>query len=105
VAQVKDAQPARGQLLTQQYGCIGCHNLDPDVQMTGPTWNNIGALAGARVKGQSAVDYLYTSIVAPNAYIVEGYPANIMAQTYGQMLAQQDIVDIIGYLLSQKTEQ
>jgi hypothetical protein len=44
--------------------------------------------------------YLYTSITNPNAYIVEGYQPNVMIQTYGQTLSDQDLADILAYLLT-----
>lgn len=48
------------------------------------------------------VDYLHTSIVDPNAYIVPGFPENLMPQVYGEILSEQDIDDLIAYLLTLK---
>ena len=98
------ADPARGQQLTLQNACIGCHNLDPNVQMAGPTWANIANTAATRVAGESAEEYLYNSIVHPNDYLVEGYMAGVMLQNYGDTLSDQDIADIMAYLLTLQGE-
>ena len=45
--------------------------------------------------------YLYNSIVHPNDYVVEGYPAGVMLQIFGNLPAQ-DIADLISFLLTQK---
>ena len=47
------ANPENGQALSFRYGCVGCHNLDPDLQMTGPTWHNAGDIAANRQPGVS----------------------------------------------------
>jgi hypothetical protein len=63
---------------------------------------NIGAEAGSRVSGQSAADYLRSSIVEPQAYVVEGFSAGIMPATYVDVLTEQQINDLVAYLLSLK---
>ena len=66
----------------------------------GPTWQGLAVTAAGRVPGQAAEDYLYTSIVRPNAYVVPGYQPNVMVQTYGQTLASNELADIVKYLLT-----
>ena len=104
LAAMTDADPARGEQLTLTNGCIGCHALNPNQVMAGPTWHNVGATAATRVEGESAALYLYNSIFHPNDYVVEGYMPNIMLQIYEQTLNDQDIADIIAYLLSLQDE-
>lgn len=94
------ADPTRGQELTTRYGCIGCHVVDPNVKMAGPTWHNLATVAATRVEGQSAALYLYHSIANPNDYLVEGYPAGLMVQTFSSTLSDQEMADILVYLLS-----
>ncbi len=93
------ADPANGKNLAATNGCIGCHATDPSVQMTGPTWHNIGDTAVARVAGESPAYYLYTSIVAPRSYNVPNYPNNVMPETYAG-LPPEDLADLVAYLLS-----
>jgi len=104
LAAMADADPARGEQLTLTNGCIGCHALNPNQVMAGPTWHNVGATAATRVEGESAALYLYNSIFHPNDYVVEGYMPNIMLQIYEQTLSDQDVADIISYLLSLQGE-
>ena len=99
-AAMADADPGRGEQLTLQNGCTGCHSLDPDATMVGPTWHNLAETAANRIEGQSAAEYLYHSITDPNAYVVEGFPPNVMPQNYADILSDQDLADLITYLLN-----
>jgi cytochrome c553 len=94
------ADPARGQELTVRNGCIGCHAVDPAVKMAGPTWHNLATTAATRVAGQSTGLYLYHSVANPNDYVVEGYPAGLMIQTFAATLSDQEMADILAYLLT-----
>ena len=85
LAAMADADPARGEQLTLTNGCIGCHALNPNQVMAGPTWHNVGATA-ATCRGRIGCAYLYNSIFHPNDYVVEGYMPNIMLQIYEQTL-------------------
>jgi cytochrome c2 len=98
---VSSGDAARGEQLALQNGCVGCHNLDPNVTMTGPTWYNIGNVAVSREPGVSPAAYLDHSIVNPGEYVVPNYPDNIMPKTYGEILSVQDQGDLIAYLLQQ----
>ena len=100
-AAMATADPANGEALSLVNACIGCHALDPDQQMTGPTWHNMGDTAANRVGGSSPALYLYNSIANPNAFVVEGYPSNIMPQNYNDTLSEQDFADLVSYLLAQ----
>lgn len=81
-------------------GCITCHSLEPDVVMTGPSQSDVGARAAGRVPGLSAEEYLRQSIVDPNAHLVEGFEAGVMYQTFGDELSEQDINDLVAYMLT-----
>ena len=52
----------------------------------------------SRVEGQSAVEYLRTSIIDPNTYIVEGFQPNIMPSNFGEKLTLQDMADLLAFL-------
>ena len=85
-----------------QNACIGCHSLDKDVKLVGPSWYGVADRAKERVPGLSAEEYLYTSITQPNEYLVEGFPAGLMLQTYRDTLSDQDFADIIAFMLTLK---
>lgn len=100
LAAMETADAERGQQLSLAQGCVGCHAMNPDQIMAGPTWHNMAQTARTRVEGESAGLYLYNSIMYPNDYIVEGYLPNIMLQIYDDMLDDQQTADIIAYLLT-----
>jgi cytochrome c2 len=99
-AAVASGDPAHGEQLALQNACIGCHSLDPNVTMPGPTWHNIGNTAVGRVPGLSPAAYLDHSIVNPSEYVVPNFPDGIMPKTFGQTLSVQDQGDLIAYLLT-----
>jgi mono/diheme cytochrome c family protein len=100
-AALASADTARAEQVALAYGCVGCHSLDPNQPMSGPTWYHMGDTAVSRVPGESPALYLYESIVAPNAYIVPGYQAGIMPQDFGDRLSTQELADLVAYLLEQ----
>lgn len=71
------AEAARGRDLAESNGCTSCHRIDGD-DGVGPPW---GGLAGSEVElregGAVVADeqYLRTSIVDPNAQVVDGFNA------------------------------
>lgn len=91
---------------TQQFvpnapPCETCHVITAGADpVVGPNLHNIANVAGTRVPGQSAEEYLRLSIVAPNDYIVEGYQPGIMARTYDTLLTEAQINDLVAYMLT-----
>lgn len=95
--------PVRGAaLFTQSLGgapaCVSCHSLDGGAS-AGPTLEGYGAVAATRVKGQSAEEYTFYSILRPAKHIVRGY-SNVMPANYAKSLSAQDVADLIAYLLT-----
>jgi cytochrome c2 len=52
--------------------------------------------------GIAVVEYLRTSILNPSAYVVPGYPDNLMPATFEEVFTEQEIADLIAYLLTLK---
>jgi hypothetical protein len=50
----------------------------------------------------SAEDYIYESIMDPSAYLVEGYPDNVMLKNYGELISTDELADLVAFLLAQK---
>ncbi len=87
------------------FACSTCHNIDNPNRLIGPSLMGISERAGTRVEGEGPVEYLHISIVNPNAFIVppdEGgaYPENLMPQVYEDLWTEQELNDIIAYLLT-----
>jgi nitric oxide reductase subunit C len=99
--------PAAGQALFQQMivnsapGCTTCHSTEPGVTQVGPSLARIAERAGERVDGLSAAAYLHQSIVDPGAYVVENF-SNLMYQNYREALSEEQIADLVAYLLTLK---
>lgn len=57
-------------------GCTACHGLGtraPNLLSDSNGEGTIGARCGARVEGQDCKQYLYDSLVDPNAFVVAGF--------------------------------
>lgn len=81
--------------------CSTCHYVKPHrYPRLGPDLAGLGKRAGTRVPGLSAEEYIYESIRLPDEYVVEGFPASTMNQAYDDRLSDEEIDDIVAYLLS-----
>lgn len=81
-------------------GCRICHSLDPGVVLVGPSLDGIATRAETRVPGMTAEEYLRQSILDPDAYIVDGYPAGQMLQGFEELLTAEDIDNLVAFLLT-----
>jgi mono/diheme cytochrome c family protein len=98
-----DDPVARGLAVYEKYSCGACHIITGISEgVVGPNQTNIGAVAETRVAGQSAEDYIRESILAPNAYVVEGFTEGIMPQNYADLMTEVEIIDLVAFLLDQK---
>ncbi|GAB4479114.1 MAG: hypothetical protein Kow0088_19660 [Anaerolineales bacterium] len=109
--ELPEGDPTRGEGLANTKGCVVCHISAP----TGPAWLATPEQAGIASRAEavlsdpnytgnatSAAQYLHESIVLPNAYIVPGFQAGIMPPNYGDTLTDQELADLIAYLLTLK---
>lgn len=83
-----------------QAGCVTCHSLTPGEVIVGPSMAGIASRAGSTVPGLTAEEYLEQSILEPNAYLVEGYAADIMVQVWEEELSDQQLDELIAYLMT-----
>lgn len=93
-ALLANADPTHGQALARSKGCIGCH-----ANGLAPSYAETYREAGNRRPPMTAAAYLYESIVYPDAFKVGDYPTN-MPRVYSTELSQQEIGDLIAFLLS-----
>jgi mono/diheme cytochrome c family protein len=109
--QLPTGDAAAGEALATSQACTACHIAAP----TGPAWlatadqPGIGTRAGQRFSeagysgtATTAEQYLFEAIALPNVFIVSGYPENVMPGTYANSLTDQDMADLIAYLMTLK---
>jgi cytochrome c551/c552 len=87
-------------VLGDNAGCITCHSLKPEVVLVGPSLATIGADAGSRQAGITAREYLRTSIVAPDEFVLDGFDPGRMPQDWAEQLTDADIDALVEYLLT-----
>ncbi len=80
--------------------CSSCHSLRAGETIFGPSLAGVAVVAGQRVRGQSAEAYLRDSIVDPDAHLVEGFGAGLMPSTYGTQLSDEQVADLVAYLMT-----
>lgn len=104
----------RGEELYKVMGCEGCHGTldNPNSNPVGPWLGNIAQIGAARRQDMSAPQYIYESILDPNAFIVQecpdkpclspsAMPTNFIARF---SFNPPDLVDLLGYLLKNTME-
>lgn len=94
---------ARGKQVFLSVGCSGCHTIQGlSTGAVGPELTHIGTIAATMIPGTSAEDYIHQSIVDPSAFVVKGFPDNVMPKTFGQTLSSSQLSDLIAFLMSNK---
>lgn len=109
--QLPEGNAQSGEALATQLGCTACHVIGP----TGPAWMpnpeqpGIGERAALRIEqddytgnATTPEEYLFESVVNTNLFIVEGFAENVMPATYGDTLTEQNMADLIAYMLTLK---
>ena len=81
--------------------CLTCHRVVSNQVgfSVGPNLAGIAERARTKVAGLTADEYLRQSILEPGRYIVSGY-RDIMYPDYTAHFTEQDIQDLIAYLLT-----
>jgi hypothetical protein len=94
-------------LYTGVFGCVACHGdpQEPGSNNVGPHLAGIAAVAGDRIEGVEAPQYIYDSIIDPGSFIApecrDGQPCpepSAMPE-YGSLVNLQDAADLLAYLL------
>jgi nitric oxide reductase subunit C len=91
--------------------CITCHSLEPDVALVGPSLAGVASHAAEIIRladytGQATTveAYLRESIIQPDAYVSHGFAPGLMYQAYGQELSEQQVNDLVAFMLTLKGE-
>jgi mono/diheme cytochrome c family protein len=89
-------------IIGTQTGCRTCHSLEEGVIIVGPSLAGIGTRGAETVPGVSATEYIRKSILEPDVYLVEGFPAGTMPNVWEEQLSNEQIDNLVAYLLSLK---
>ena len=87
--------------VNQSPPCSSCH-LVASGQIgfrLGPNLAGIGERAASSIEGMSVEDYIHQSILEPRSHVVPGY-RDLMYPDYRSHLSEQDVRDLIAYLLT-----
>jgi len=83
-------------------GCKTCHSLEAGTVIVGPSLAGIATRAATTVPDLSAEEYLRQSILEPDTYLVKEYPASIMPNVWAKQLSEEQVDQLIAYLLTIK---
>jgi len=95
---------AAGKTLFNDTGCKACHKLADAGSKTadiGPPLDDLAKEAAkfGKKEGQSAEEYVRTSIEKPGAFVVPGFPKGTMPASYKDQLSSKEIDTLVKYLL------
>jgi hypothetical protein len=86
---------------------VACHTIEiVSTGAVGPDLTNIATVAATRVEGQTAEEYITESILDPNAHIAPDCPTgpcpdpSVMPATFGEQLSDEQLTNLVLYLLS-----
>ncbi len=94
---------AAGKTLFKDTGCTACHTLADagSNASTGPSLDDLtdDAAKFGKKEGQSAEEYVKTSIEEPDAFVVKGFTKGTMPSNYKKDLSSEEISTLVKYLL------
>jgi len=86
---------ASGAQLFTSIGCGGCHTLSA-AHSTGTTGPDLNESLATDDDTQGIEEM----IIHPDAEVVEGYPSNVMPQSYGQSLSSSEVHELAEFLVA-----
>ena len=92
-----------GELLFLSKGCTGCHSIQgvATTGQVGPDLTSVSQVAGARVPGLSATEYIAQSLAEPQAFVVPGYEATTAGAMPDFNLTEDEISALVDFLLEE----
>jgi cytochrome c2 len=94
-------EAARGQAIFNGIGtCPACHDVAKGAKLIGPSLKGVAGQAASRVPGLSAQAYLRESILEPDKFVVPGFKAGLMPQTFAATFNAEQLDGLIAYLMT-----
>ena len=103
-----DTSETRGQALFVKmipevgFACATCHHLT-EARLIGPGLGDLATRLENYELDMSLEEYIEESIIHPQRYIVGDspeYPANLMPRNYSELLTEEQIDELVAYILS-----
>jgi mono/diheme cytochrome c family protein len=91
---------SKGREVFISSGCGGCHTLkDAGADASiGPNLNT-DLTTGAEAAGQPIAEFVHTSIVDPDVFVIPPYSVAVMPSTYATQLSDEQIADLVAYIV------
>jgi mono/diheme cytochrome c family protein len=88
-----EGDPAAGKQVFTSAGCTSCHTLSAagSTAQTGPNLDE-------GLKGKDAA-FIRESIVNPDAEVTEGFSKDLMPETYGEQLSDEELANLVAFLV------
>lgn len=90
-------------------GCTTCHSLESGKVIVSPSHATVASMAAEMIRdpnhtgtAKTTEEYLRESIVAPDVFVEEGFTPGVMYQNYGEDLSEEEIADLVAYLMTLK---
>lgn len=96
--------PVSGELLYDaEFGCTDCHRNGASAPDTVGTLARISdeRLAEAPFAGYTVEQYIVESITRPGDYVVDGYNSGLMPANFGVRMTDQQLADIVSFIMTQ----
>lgn len=90
-------------LYDQEFGCTDCHRDGASAPDTIGTFARVTSerLTLPQFAGYSFEQYIVESVTRPGDYVVDGYSSGLMPTNFGLRMTDQQLADIVAYLLTQ----
>ena len=97
--------PASGELLYDaEFGCTDCHRNGTSAPDTVGTFTRVSneRLTEAQFAGYTVEQYIVESITRSGDYVVDTYSSGLMPTNFGVRMTDQQLADIVSFLLTQE---
>jgi mono/diheme cytochrome c family protein len=94
-----EGDPTAGKQVFTSAGCTSCHTLSAagSTAQTGPNLDEV-------LQGKDAA-FIRESIVNPDAEVAEGFSQDLMPENYGEQLSDEELANLVAFLVQSTSGQ